>query len=306
MKKLILKTASYQALEQAFRSWLIVLGYSESSCYNLPTLIREFLHYQEQHNKELNDWQPIDFKTFMEHCKIRKNQRRAGALSSNHLNKIAHALDLLQQYLNKINQLNFYYKISRLKIEVKVLEIFSKKQIKELYEACDQTLMGYRNRVMLGLCYGCGLRKGEAINLELHDFWWDKGLLQIRKSKTKKSRLVPITKQLQADFYYYQNHIRPLLIKAKDTSYFLLSNRGRKLGKQTLYKSFVSLLKTIDLPQTGLHILRHSIASHLAASGMASEQIAQFLGHQTLDSTQIYVHLKQVNYEHPNLSTKLV
>ncbi|WMX16231.1 tyrosine-type recombinase/integrase [Aureispira sp. CCB-E] len=306
MKKLILKTVSYQALEQAFKSWLIALGYSESTCYNLPTLVREFLHYQEQQKKELKDWQPTDFKAFMEHCKRRTNERRAGALSSNHLNKIAHALDLLQQYLNKINQVDFYYKITRLKSETKVLQIFSKQQIKELYEACDETLMGYRNRVLLGLCYGCGLRRSEAVNLEMSDLWWDKSLLQVRKTKTKKSRLVPMTKQLQADFYYYQQQIRPLLIKEKEPPYFLLSNRGRKLGKQTLYKSFVSLLKTIDLPQTGLHTLRHSIASHLAASGMASEQIAQFLGHQTLDSTQIYVHLKSSNDEDKNLSTKFV
>jgi integrase/recombinase XerD len=306
MKKLVLKTRSYQALEQAFKSWLITLGYSESTCYNLPNLVREFLHYQEQQNKVLKDWQPMDFKAFMNHCKTRKNERRAGGLSSNHLNKIAHALDLFQQYLNKVNQLDFYYKIARLKAETKVLNIFSPVQIKQLYEACDQTLIGYRNRVMLGLCYGCGLRRSEAVNLEMSDLWWDKSLLQVRKSKTKKSRLVPITKHLQEDFYYYQNHIRPLFFKEKEMPYFLLSNRGKQLGKQALYMSFVSLLKIIDLPQTGLHTLRHSIASHLAASGMASEQIAQFLGHQTLDSTQIYVHLNHLNYEHPKASTKLV
>jgi integrase/recombinase XerD len=306
MKKLVLKTASYQALEQAFKSWLIALGYSESTCYNLPNLVREFLHYQEQENKSLKDWQPMDFKAFMSYCKTRKNERRAGGLSSNHLNKIAHALDLFQQYLNKVNQLGFYYKITRLQAETKVLKIFSPSQIKQLYEACDGTLIGYRNRVMLGLCYGCGLRKSEATNLEMSDLWWDKSLLQVRKSKTKKSRLVPITKHLQEDFYYYQNQIRPLFFKEKEMPYFLLSNRGKQLGKQALYMSFVSLLKTIDLPQTGLHTLRHSIASHLAASGMASEQIAQFLGHQTLDSTQIYVHLNHLQNEHPKTSTKLI
>jgi integrase/recombinase XerD len=147
MKKLVLKTASYQALEQAFKSWLIALGYSESTCYNLPNLVREFLHYQEQEKKGLKDWQPMDFKAFMSYCKTRKNERRAGGLSSNHLNKIAHALDLFQQYLSKVNQLDFYYKIARLKAETKVLNIFSPVQIKQLYEACDQTLIGYRNRL---------------------------------------------------------------------------------------------------------------------------------------------------------------
>jgi len=293
MKKLVLKTVTYQVLEQAFKSWLIALGYSESTCYNLPTSIREFLHYQEQQNKELSDWQPSDLKAFMSHCKTRKNERRAGALSSNHLNKIAHALDLLQQYLNKIDQLDFYYKIPRLKSETKALKIFSQAEIKALYEACPANAFGIRTKALLGLCYGCGLRRSEAINLDLADIWWDKSLLQVRKSKTKTSRLVPITPSVLNDLMRYQNRIRPLFGVDEKCTSFLVSNRKKSLGKQAAYISFVKLLKAVNLPKRGLHTLRHSIASHLTESGMASEQIADFLGHKTLDSTQIYVHLKK-------------
>ena len=144
---------------------------------------------------------------------------------------------------------------------------------------------------MLGLCYGCGLRSKEAINLELKDLWWDKQLLQVRQSKTKKSRLVPLPAKVQLDLQAYAQQTRPLLVQDRLMPYFLLTLRGGKTKHAILYKSLHRLLERADLPPTGLHTLRHSIASHLTQSGMKSEQVAQLLGHQTLDSTQIYVQL---------------
>jgi integrase/recombinase XerD len=91
----------------------------------------------------------------------------------------------------------------------------------------------------------------------------------------------------------YQNRVRPLFCVDEKCTSFLVSNRKKRLGKQAAYLSFVKLLEIVNLPKTGLHTLRHSIASHLTESGMASEQIADFLGHKTLDSTQIYVHFKK-------------
>ncbi|WP_052598405.1 tyrosine-type recombinase/integrase [Aureispira sp. CCB-QB1] len=292
MKKLELKTKQYEQLEKSFKSWLEVQNYSESTCYNLPLRIREFLHYQEGKKKDLAAWQGSDFESFMSYYKNRKNQRKAGALSTAHINKTAHALCLLQKYLGKLNQLDFYYKIERLKREEKEIKVFSQEQIKQLYEACDSGAFGYRNKVILGLCYGCGLRKSEAVNLELSDLWYDKALLQVRKSKTKTSRLVPLTAKLIEDFKDYQSLIRPLFLKQEKCSSFLLSNRGTAITRQVIYLSFTKLLEEAEMPKTGLHTLRHSIASHLAQSGMSSEQIGQFLGHKTLDSTQIYVHYK--------------
>lgn len=297
MKKLVLKTKNYQKLEASFSHWLFVSGYSESSLTNLPVHVREFLHYQEQENKVLKDWNATDFDRFISHCSNRKNQRRTGGLSSSHINKIIHALDLLQQYLRKVNQVDFYYKIPRLTAESKTIKVFSQAEIKQLYEACDHSIYGLRNKVLLGLCYGCGLRKSEAIDLELEGIWWDKKLLQVRKSKTKRSRLVPITAQVLTDLEVYKNQARPLFLQNESSPYFLVNNRGKAWSKQAIYKSFIKLLETASLVQTGLHTLRHSIASHLAASGMSSEQIAQFLGHQTLDSTQLYVHYNRKSNE---------
>lgn len=292
MKKLKLKNEYYEQLQASFQSWLEALNYSTSTSYSLPNFVREFLHYQEGKNKNIEHWQQEDFKDFMNYVQNRKNQRRAGALSSNHLNKIVQALCLLQSYLGKLGKLDFYYKIERLQQESREISILNQQEIKQLYEVCDESAFGYRNRVMLGLCYGCGLRKSEAIALDISDFWWEKSLLQVRKSKTKVSRLVPITERLMLDFKEYENLVRPLFLGQGKSQAFLLNYQGERLSKQSLYLSFVTLLKVAEMPKMGLHVLRHSIASHLAQSGMSSEQIGQFLGHKTLDSTQIYVHLK--------------
>lgn len=292
MKKLELKNGHYQQIQVSFASWLKVRGYSQSSIYLLPIHIREFLHYQEQKNKELKDWEEGDFGAFMSYYQGRQHQRKAGALSIAQINKMGHALDLLQDYLKQLELIDFYSKTARIKASPKPLNIWTVGQIESLYLACKSNIYGARNKAVLSLCYACGLRKSEAINLELADIWWDRAVLQVKQSKTKVARLVPITPRVLEDLDYYFHKIRPILLAGKASSYFLVNNRGKQLSKGSIYSSFIRLVKRAELPVNGLHTLRHSIASHLAQSGMPSEQIAQFLGHKSLDSTQIYVHLQ--------------
>ncbi len=290
MKKQKLNNKHYQRLLQGFSTWLSTLGYSASTVYNLPNFVQGFLYYQEEKKRNLVDWEGGHFRHYMEQTRERKNERKVGSLSSAHINKIAHSLELFQRYLLQTNEGEQYTTLKRLANSSKPLEIFSQAQIKELYNTCPNTLIGIRQRAMLGLCYGCGLRSSEACNLELKDIWWDRELLQVRHSKTKQSRLVPIASPVLEDLYFYAQEVRPLLQEDRNVTYYLLTLRGGKMSHQTLYKSFHRLLECTDYPLTGLHSLRHSIASHLAQSGMPSEQIAQLLGHKTLDSTQIYVH----------------
>ncbi|MGH1338007.1 MAG: tyrosine-type recombinase/integrase [Aureispira sp.] len=290
MKKQKLKNRHYKSLLEGFTTWLTTLGYSASTVYNLPNFVQGFLYYQEEQKRSLANWEGGHFRRYMEQTRARKNERKAGSLSSAHINKIAHSLELFQRYLLQTNEGEQYTTLKRLANSSKPLEIFSQAQIKELYNTCPKTLIGIRQRAMLGLCYGCGLRSSEACNLELKDIWWDRELLQVRHSKTKQSRLVPIASPVLEDLYFYAQEVRPLLQENSDLSYYLLTLRGGKMSHQTLYRSFQRLLEQLEYPLTGLHSLRHSIASHLAQSGMPSEQIAQLLGHKTLDSTQIYVH----------------
>ena len=292
-----LTNKEYQALLQGFKGWLKTLGYSASTIYNRPLFVKDFLYFQEEKKRLLKDWKGSHYRDYMSHCQSRKSEVRAGGLSAGTLNQIAYSLELFQQYLLQTKQGDFYTNLKRIKSHSKPLEILTKEQIQGLYQACPRTFVGIRQRAVLGLCYGCGLRSSEACQLELKDIWWEKQLLQVRRSKTKKSRLVPIASQVLEDFQDYLQAARPLIRTEKTSPYFLLTLRGNPMRHRLLYQHFQKQLEAIDFPPSGLHILRHSIASHLAHSGMESAQIAQFLGHQTLNSTQIYVHLNQKKNE---------
>jgi integrase/recombinase XerD len=298
MKKLIVKNSTYQKLEKDFTKFLQSSGYSKSSQTYLPLHVREFLHWQEQRNKELEDWESIDFIGFLDYVKERKNERKSGGLSAAHINKIIQALQLLQQYLNNIEQLNFYVKLNQEATLTTPPEIFSRAEMAILYEACENKLIGLRMRAILALCYGCGLRKGEAVALNTDDVWWERSVVQVRKSKTGRSRLVPMARGVQDDLKCYLDFARPKLEGQGIQAAFLLSFKGERLKPGTIYDAFRKHLKLAGMRLCGLHVLRHSIASHLSESGMSSEQIARFLGHRTLDSTQIYVQINPTNYEH--------
>ena len=292
MKKKGLSTPQYQQLVTQFRAYLRTRNYSESTQYGLPNHAQEFFYFLEQQNTKLNDWQPADFKDFIDHVKNRKNDRKEGGLSNAHINKIIQALHLLQSYLGAVDKLDFYVKLPFLESLKTEMQIFTKDEILYLYDCCSNDHFGLRVRCILALCYGCGLRRGEAIQINLEDIWWERNLLQVRKSKIRKARLIPLTKGILEDLKYYYQKARSKFEKGRHQSAFLLSNKGNRLSPSTLYYLFQKLLKEAGFEPCGLHKLRHSIASHLAASGMKSEQIARFLGHNSLDSTQIYVHLK--------------
>jgi len=106
MRKLLLKNESYQYLEASFKEWLDILGYAESTVYNLPNHIRELLHYLEQNN--INYIKQLDnqlIKEYYNHLKLRSNDRKGGALSNGSLNKHLQALYKFTDYLRQSGRL---------------------------------------------------------------------------------------------------------------------------------------------------------------------------------------------------------
>lgn len=290
-----------KGLLEGYGQWLEAHGYSAGEVYNIPRLSGHFMLWQQKAGRKLGDWQGQDFKAYLGYSAERDNARRGGQISGAHLNKIAHSLERLQVYLMEQGLRETLTKLPRWSSKSGPLPIYSLEQINALYAACSEDVLGWRDRAMLSLCYGCGLRSKEACSLELADWWRGRGLLQIRKSKTGKSRLIPLARGVEADLEGYLLEARPELVKAHSPPRLLLSSRGNGLGYSTLYLSFQRLLSSAGLPLRGLHSLRHSLASHLTASGMASAQVGQLLGHKSLDSTQIYVQLNSNQDGHHTL-----
>jgi integrase/recombinase XerD len=160
--------------------------------------------------------------------------------------------------------------------------------------------MQKRDRAMLAVFYGCGLRRNEGYHLDTGDIQFHSSLLHVRKGKGYRERFVPVTKQGIKYLEQYLYDARPYFVTGKQDALFVTYS-GRRLGGQALLvrlKLLIALSGNLELQlkDVHLHTLRHSIATHLLQNGMTLERIKDFLGHTSLESTQIYTHfLEQQN-----------
>jgi integrase/recombinase XerD len=288
-----------------------VLGYAPTTVYGLPIHIRELLVYLEKQDlKNINQLETHHITNYYEKLKIRANTKRSGALSSNHLNKNIQAIRKFCEYLRQVGRIEISdIPIKNEQLEERTITYLTEEEMTQLFKATHKTpltitakgmriteALQSRDRAMLSICYGCGARRAEAVSLNIGDINWDRSILHIRKGKRYKERLVPIGKKALKHLQEYIYDYRPELIKSSKIEALFISERGTKLTGQTLLarlKQIQSRTENNELieKEIGLHTLRHSIATHLLSNGMPLASISRFLGHSSLDSTQIYTHL---------------
>ena len=305
VKKLPLESYEYRQTEGDFRQWLATLGYADSSVYGLPSYVREFFHFLEQQSTlSLQAATTAQVQAFFTYLSERSNQRRSGSLKASHLNKYIQALKLLAKFLVLTKQPTIHVEVKRLKATRSLPAILTLEEVQVLYECCDYTPQGLRDRVMLSLYYGCGLRRSEAVAVDVSDVLFRKKLIYVRKGKNYRERYVPMTSAIIADLRTYLYEARPMMLgrhghEKYSSDALLVSEQGRRIDAQSLAIRLKQLLPIagIDKPIT-LHSLRHSIATHLLQSGMKLQHIADFLGHQSLEATQLYTHIVANQSEH--------
>jgi len=315
MKKLPLTNQSFRYLEKSFSEWLDVLGYAPSTVYCLPIHVRELLHYLESKGiNQIKELEVSDITAHYEILKTRANSKRGGALSSNHLNKHVQAIRKFCEYLRTVGRLDLAdLVIKNEKLEDREIIFLTEKQIQLLFKATRKDypknsrtserfidVLKSRDRAMLAIFYGCGLRKSEGTSLNVSDINFDRATLHVRKGKRYKERIVPIGKQA---LKYLQNWVyddRLFWIRSSKIDALFISDRGTRITGQSLLlrtKCIQDLTENTELQEIeiGLHTLRHSIATHLLGNGMPLGSISKFLGHASLESTQIYTHLLEQN-----------
>jgi len=292
-KVYLLHSDEYKLLQEGFREWLQTLGYATSSVTNLPRHVREFLHYQEQNGKRsLVQLQAPDASLFIEQLKATIGPRTGRGYSNNHINKYIQALKLFSSYLRQTGRTGIGFTLALLKDPRNKPEWLTRSEIRQLYEATQDDVLGIRDRAMLAVYYGCGLRLSEGAALTLSDVLADSKLLYVRKGKGYKQRYVPMAGRVYGEIRLYIEEGRPQLLQGPTDRLFIGAGSGKPLDKQSLYVRIKRLVSIAELTKrVGTHTLRHSIATHLLQSGMTLEKIAEFLGHSSLDSTQLYTHL---------------
>lgn len=179
------------------------------------------------------------------------------------------------------------------KIGRKLPDTLSEDEINALIQSIDLSHpQGERNRTILETMYSCGLRVSELITLKISDLFFDEGFIKVT-GKGNKERFVPIhynaQKYITTYIHQIRNHVKP--VKSFEDTLFL-NRRGKGLTRQMIFTILKDLAIKIELnKKISPHTLRHSFATHLLKNGADLRAIQQMLGHESLTTTEVYVHL---------------
>ncbi|WP_299157619.1 site-specific tyrosine recombinase/integron integrase [uncultured Tenacibaculum sp.] len=195
----------------------------------------------------------------------------------------------------------------------KLPDTLEKGEIDALISAIDLSHpQGERNKTIIETIYSCGLRVSELINLQLSDLFFDEGYIRVL-GKGNKYRFVPIHITTIQRLNFYINDIRCKIIpKVEDEDIVFLNRRGKRLTRQMIFIILKNLATKINLKKSiGPHTLRHSFATYLLKNGADLRVIQQLLGHESITTTEIYVHLdtsylkEVVELHHPRSDANL-
>ena len=186
-------------------------------------------------------------------------------------------------------------------------EVLSYEEIVSMLDCIDLSQQfGHRNKAIIEVMYGCGLRVSEVISLKISDIYVKDEFIRII-GKGDKERLVPIGKKTLKELSNYtQGERLHQDIKAKFTDTVFINARGTGLTRQSVFLLVKSLAEKAGIKKTiSPHTLRHSFATHLLEGGADLRAVQQMLGHSSISTTEIYTHvsdeyLRQVIMEyHP-------
>lgn len=312
MKQLIIESENFKYIEHSFRQWLDILGYADTTVYNLPNMLREFFHWLEKKNiNQIKQITTVHIKQYYQYTKERSNTRFGGGLSNASINNQRRTLHLFMDYLRQTGRYEMpYIKIQSLKDRKEKLNTLTPDEVKQLFEATHirdgsawDNEIAIRDRALLSVFYGCGLRRKEGRYLDVDDINLDKAIIHVKKGKGNKERLVPINSANIKYLEDYKYNARPVLLRGANAEAFFVSMRSQRINDQTMNLRIRILVQKTNNPllqdkNPSLHTLRHSIATHLLTNGMKLEHIAKFLGHSSLESTQIYTHIIEEETAH--------
>lgn len=175
----------------------------------------------------------------------------------------------------------------------KLPTILSVEEIDAILEAIDlSTAEGKRNKAMLEILYGCGLRVSELINLKISDLFFTEGFIKII-GKGNKERLIPVGKVAENEILFYLGNIRSHAHeKYGQEDVLFLNRRGARLSRVMIFSIIKALAVKAGIKKNiSPHTFRHSFATHLVEGGADLRAVQEMLGHESITTTEIYTHL---------------
>ena len=178
------------------------------------------------------------------------------------------------------------------KKELHLPDVLSLEEIDKMIAQIDMSKSeSHRNRAIIEMLYGSGLRVSELVNLRLSEIYLKEGYMRIT-GKGSKQRLVPISPVAVEWFGYWMQDRSMLDIKAEATDIAFVNRYGRQLTRAMIFTIIKTLARAADIQKTiSPHTLRHSFATHLLQNGADLRIIQQLLGHESISTTEIYTHV---------------
>lgn len=171
-------------------------------------------------------------------------------------------------------------------------EVLSVEEIDSMIDCIDMSKAeGQRNRAIIETLYGCGLRVSELINLEINKLFLDEGYIVV-KGKGSKERMVPISEVAIHEINLYLDQRRHMDISPNEDNFLFLNYKGTHMSRIMIFKIIKQLAELAGIKrEISPHTLRHSFATHLLEGGANLRAIQQMLGHESIATTEIYIHI---------------
>ena len=176
-------------------------------------------------------------------------------------------------------------------------DTLSTDEIDQLVDAIDLSHpQGHRNKAIIETLYGCGLRVSELVELKISDLFFEEGFIKVI-GKGNKERLVPINRYTQKFISIYKEKFRiHINQKSEFKDILFLNRRGAQLTRAMIFMIVKQLAKKTNLQKNiSPHTFRHSFATHLLENGANLRVIQQMLGHESITTTEIYMHLDKTH-----------
>jgi integrase/recombinase XerD len=189
--------------------------------------------------------------------------------------------------------------------------ILSSNEVKKLFKAPDtRSNGGYRNRIILEILYDTAIRRAEVANIKLHDLDLGAGYIRIT-GKGDKDRVVPLSRRVCELLQNYILMVRPNFVIDEDPGHLILNRWGQKMDPNSIWAVVKRCVMLSGIKKNiTTHTFRHTCATHMLKNGAPARHLQEMLGHESLESTQIYTHvtindLKQIHAKyHPSETIK--
>ena len=261
--------------------YLLSLGYRPKSASGVSWRVGWFLWWLGE--LRFNEVRIDHLLAYRSYLRRRPNYNGPGSISDKTIYGYERSVRLLFDYLLETGQINYdpcsEWRVVYPSNSGKRMAL-TQAEIKQLYAACETI----RERLILALAYGCGLRASELELLDVGDVNLAERRLVVRRGKNGKRRLIPLSAGVASEL------VRR--VKGDQDGPFLLHDRGGRMRVYTANKRLREIAKRAGMKSSiSLHVLRHSIATHLLENGLGLDQVRLFLGHRKAATTEVYTHI---------------